>query len=109
MASTSSAQPTKKGALKNKFFTAKSPGVAYLVEQFRKHSEDPSTGINFRVRQNDEIRKIFVAHPIFADYSSRAFVDQFKKYANNFQLEQTRRRDTAIHSTSQEAAAATKP
>ena len=90
-----SSSPAKpKGALKKKaqFFTAKSEGVKYLVDQFRKFDADPETGINFRTRQNDEIRKIFSQHPIFSVYSERAFVDQFKRYANNFQLEETRRR-----------------
>ena len=95
MASTSAAPP-KKSALKNKFFTAKSEGVKYLLDQFRKFSEDPDTGINFQTRQNTEIKNFFSQHPIFADFSERAFVEQFKKYANNYQLEQTRHRAAAI-------------
>ena len=104
------ASAARKPAIKraNKFFTPKSEGVTYLIKEFTKYSSDPSTGINYNLVQNKEIREIFHRHPVFADYSERAFCDQFKKYATNFRNEQNRTRDFPRQKIPETSAATTK-
>ena len=81
-----------KSAIKKKFFTPRSAGVSYLIEQFRNFDQDPEIGINFCTTVNKDIKQIYNQHKIFADYSERAFVDQFKRYSKNYQLENSRKR-----------------
>ena len=75
-----------------KHFNQSSEGACYLIEQFRAFNDNPAAGINFTATKQEDIKKIFYSHPVFHQYSIRAFVNHFKRYAAEFQNEVDRHR-----------------